>query len=233
MDKTKENLKRNKQNERKLSYMGLGLWLEQRRRSHREWKKSIPFSSFPFICYPKMFSFSIWWYMWWSSRLFHLQIQQCWLQFIITELFILCFISPFLFTSTITNFGVNSNTSAAIVNGPFTPSRDPSKLTLQSFFLTVKLTNFAISSNFDIIFDTGALDTNLASSPPSSNNPERSNPGENEIISNAFKLAGLGSEVTFLLVSIISESDSDCDWSDKESTSSLPSSTLQTLSSSM
>ncbi|RDX63732.1 hypothetical protein CR513_57801, partial [Mucuna pruriens] len=48
---------------------------------------------------------------------------------------------PFFLTSTTTKEGVNSKISAAMVKGPFTPSLQPSKLTLQSFFLTVKLTN--------------------------------------------------------------------------------------------
>jgi hypothetical protein len=50
-----------------------------------------------------------------------------------------------------------------------------------------------------MIFDIGSPDMNLASSPPSSNNPERSNTRKNEIMLNAFKLASL-SNAPFLLI---------------------------------
>ncbi|MFS8026071.1 hypothetical protein Hanom_Chr16g01482711 [Helianthus anomalus] len=108
---------------------------------------------------------------------------------------------PFFFTSTTLKLGVNSNISTTIVNGPFTPSRDPSKLTRKSFFRTLNLTTFAISSSFDIIVETDAPVTNRDSSPPSSNKPDKLNPLENEIKSNAFKLAGLGMLTTRFRVS--------------------------------
>ncbi|EYU43342.1 hypothetical protein MIMGU_mgv1a014340mg [Erythranthe guttata] len=54
-----------------------------------------------------------------------------------------------------------------------------------------------------MIVETGAAVTNLVPPlDPSSNNPDKSNPRENEIISKAFKLAGRGRIGIFLLLSI-------------------------------
>ena len=103
-------------------------------------------------------------------------------------------LSPaFFFTSTTTREGVSSNISAQIVSGPLTPSLVPSRLTRQSFFRTAKLFTFAISSNFVIMPDIGSLEMNLTSSPFSSNSPDKLNPLENDMMSNALRLAGRGS----------------------------------------
>lgn len=100
-------------------------------------------------------------------------------------------LSPaFIFTSTTTRLGVSSNTSAPIVNGPFSLSLVPSRLTRQSFRRIAKLLTFAISSNFVIIVCMGCAETNLTSLPRSSNNPDKLNPLENDMISNAFRLTG-------------------------------------------
>uniref|UniRef100_A0A251TWI2 Uncharacterized protein n=1 Tax=Helianthus annuus TaxID=4232 RepID=A0A251TWI2_HELAN len=52
------------------------------------------------------------------------------------------------------------------------------------------------------MFETDAPDTNRVSSLPSSNRPDKLNPRENEIKSNAFKLAGLGMVVTRFRVTL-------------------------------
>ncbi|BAS74441.1 Os01g0759550 [Oryza sativa Japonica Group] len=111
-------------------------------------------------------------------------------------------LSPaFLFTSTTTREGVSSNISAPMVRGPLTPSRVPSMLTRQSFLRTVKLLTFAISSSFFTMSDMGSPDTNLISFPLSSNSPDKLNPFENDMISNALRLAGRGSDPRTLWLS--------------------------------
>uniref|UniRef100_A0A0D9Y504 Uncharacterized protein n=1 Tax=Oryza glumipatula TaxID=40148 RepID=A0A0D9Y504_9ORYZ len=97
------------------------------------------------------------------------------------------------FTSTTKKDGVTSKISASIASCPFLPSLDPWSFTSPSCFFTLKLSVSAICSSFDTIADAGFCVMNRESAFCSlsfSNRPDRSNPLEREMMSNAFKLTG-------------------------------------------
>ncbi|XP_042518520.1 pathogenesis-related thaumatin-like protein 3.4 [Macadamia integrifolia] len=76
------------------------------------------------------------------------------------------------------------------------------------------------TSTFSNAYDvTRVSETNLDSSHVSSSNAERSNPGENDMMSKAFKLAGLGNPRMGSLGVSDSDSDSHADCFDEYSTS--------------
>ena len=89
---------------------------------------------------------------------------------------------------------------------PFLPSLCPSNFNKPaSFFITFIFSCLAISSSLEMMTEAGFLEVNLASlaSESSSNNPDRSNPAEREIISKAFKLGGLGDSCFELLLILL------------------------------
>ncbi|GMP89914.1 hypothetical protein CsSME_00041280 [Camellia sinensis var. sinensis] len=93
---------------------------------------------------------------------------------------------PVGLTSTTTKLSVKGKTSNPIMKLPFSPSNS----TPHSFFFfnLTTLSTFTTSSTFSMIFSGDSADTNRSPfSADSSNNPERSKPDENDIISNAFR----------------------------------------------
>ncbi|KAJ6952897.1 hypothetical protein NC653_041900 [Populus alba x Populus x berolinensis] len=81
-----------------------------------------------------------------------------------------------------------------MANSPFLPSFIPSIFNKPaSFFITFSFRHLEISTSLEMTTEAGCADVNLASlfGYLSSNNPDRSNPAEREMISKAFKYGGL------------------------------------------
>ncbi|KAI5391427.1 hypothetical protein KIW84_076292 [Lathyrus oleraceus] len=101
-------------------------------------------------------------------------------------------VSPFdFFNSTKWKTGVISKISASIPKRPFLPSFKPSNLSKPpSFFFNFSPRLLQISSNLEMITETGLLDVNRISvfRSFSSNKLDKSKPDEKEMISKAFKL---------------------------------------------